>query len=128
MTRTVPQSGSAASGKEAKEEGVESEAVHDKSKYREQLGKIRRRRWLLWFVIAIYLPLMWGAEQVTHSFEGALPVFGAWVAALLVVTFVSALVRCPRCGNYFHVNGMILLYLRRCLHCQLHINAGKEKS
>ena len=31
--------------------------------------------------------------------------------------------RCPRCGNYFHVNGMMLLYLRRCLHCQLHINA-----
>jgi hypothetical protein len=33
--------------------------------------------------------------------------------------------KCPRCGNYFHLHGMTLLILRKCLHCQLHINADK---
>jgi hypothetical protein len=30
--------------------------------------------------------------------------------------------KCPRCGNYFHLHGMTLLVLRKCLHCQLHIS------
>ncbi len=90
------------------------------------LRRIRLRRWTLWAVLIVYLPTMWCAQQITRSFHGALPVFFAWVVVLVLATAWSATVRCPRCGNYYHVNGMMLLYLRRCLHCQLPLNADRE--
>ncbi|GFO66624.1 hypothetical protein GMLC_02030 [Geomonas limicola] len=92
------------------------------------LRRIRLRRWALWTVLIIYLPTMWSAQQITRSFQGALPVFFAWVLLLIVATAWSATVRCPRCGNYYHVNGLMLLYLRRCLHCQLPLAADHKKS
>lgn len=92
------------------------------------LRRIRLRRWFLWVVLIIYLPTMWLAQQVTGSFHGALPVFFAWVLLLIMATAWSATVRCPRCGNYYHVNGMMLLYLRRCLHCQLPLTADRENN
>lgn len=91
------------------------------------LVRIRRRRRFLWLVLIIYLPAMWTTQQITRSFQGSLPVFFGWFLLLLVAAAVSAAARCPRCGNYFHVNGMVLLYLRKCLHCQLHINADRKR-
>ena len=90
------------------------------------LAKVRRRRWYLWFVLIIYLPTMWTTQKITHSFNDSLPVFFIWFLVLLAVMGISASARCPRCRNYFHVNGMTLLYLRRCLHCQLHLTADKR--
>ncbi|HJV36219.1 MAG TPA: hypothetical protein VJ604_14170 [Geomonas sp.] len=90
------------------------------------LSKIRRRRWMVWAVIIVYLPTMCITQEITHSFNKTLPVFFGWFLVLLTVTAISAVARCPRCGNYFHVNGMTLLYLRRCLHCQLHLKADKR--
>ena len=92
------------------------------------LVKIRRRRWLLWFVLIAYLPTMWTTQRITHSFQGSLPVFFLWLVLLIVAVAVSALAKCPRCGHYYHVNGMALFYLRKCLHCQLHITADKTTS
>ena len=89
--------------------------------------KIRRRRWLLWFVLIAYLPTMWTTQQITHSFQRSLPVFFIWLVLLILAVAVSAVARCPGCGNYFHVNGMALFYLRKCLHCQLHVCADKKK-
>ena len=40
---------------------------------------------------------------------------------------LSADYKCPRCGNLFHVNGLIPMYFRRCLHCGLPLNADKKK-
>lgn len=54
-----------------------------------------------------------------------LTAFLTWLALLMVTALWAAVCRCPRCGNYFHVNGMTMLFLRRCLHCQLHINADR---
>jgi hypothetical protein len=71
---------------------------------------------------------MWTAQRIAGSFQGALPVFFGWFLLLLIAAGVSAAARCPRCGNYYHVNGLILLYLRRCLHCQLHITADRRKT
>ena len=99
--------------------------VEESSLFAPGLAKIRRRRWLLWGVIIIYLPTMWITQKVTGSFHDSLPAFFIWFLILLLVMAVSAVVKCPRCGNYFHVNGIVLLYLRRCLHCQLHITADK---
>jgi len=92
------------------------------------LVRIRRRRRFLWFVLIIYLPAMWTTQQITRSFQASLPVFFGWFLLLLFAAAVSAAARCPRCGNYFHVNGLVLLYLRKCLHCQLHINADKKRT
>lgn len=103
-----------------------SEAV-DPAALSQGLKRIRRRRWLLWTVLIVYLPTMSITQKITHSFQGSLPVFFLWFLVLLAAMGFSAVARCPRCKNYFHVNGMILLYLRNCLHCQLHLNADKEK-
>ena len=92
------------------------------------LAKVRRRRWLLWLVLIAYLPAMWTTQQITRSFQGSLPVFFVLLLLLIAVMVVSSMARCPRCGNYFHMNGMALLYLRKCLHCQLHITADKKRN
>ena len=89
----------------------------DPSLLRRGLARIRRRRLLLWFLLIVYLPTMWTTQQITHSFNKSLPVFFIWFLLLLFVMALSAIAKCLRCGNYFHVNGMTLLYLRNCLHC-----------
>ena len=90
------------------------------------LAAIRRRRWWLWSVLIIYLPTMWTTQKITHSFSGSMPVFFLWFVALLCVMAYSATACCPRCGNYYHMQGMVLLYLRKCLHCQLPLSADKS--
>ncbi len=96
-------------------------------KLRQALKTIRRRRWLVWLVILIYLPLMGAVLKATGSISGAVPAFGSWFAALLGFGLYAAYAPCPRCGNYFHVHGMTLMFLRRCLHCQLHLCTDKKQ-
>lgn len=90
------------------------------------LSRIRRRRWYLWAIILLYLPAMGITRQLTPSLAPAMWVFLLWFILLFFVALVAALARCPRCGNYFHMHGMTFLLLRRCLHCQLPINADKH--
>lgn len=90
------------------------------------LKRIRRRRWYLWSVILIYLPLMWTTLRLSSSFNSAATVFAGWFVLLLVTAMVAATARCPSCGNYFHVHGMTFLCLRQCLHCQLHVCHDKR--
>ena len=101
-------------------------AAEEKKDLGPGLAKVRRARWFLWLVLIAYLPSMWTAQRITRSFQGALPVFFCWVLLLVLAAAVSGMARCPRCGKHFHVNGMALLYLRKCLHCQLHIRADKK--
>ena len=82
---------------------------------------IRFRRRLFFCVVILYMPIMWGAHKISPTFNNMAITFSIWVAVLFTTALYSALARCPRCGNYFHMNGMSLLYLRRCLHCQHHI-------
>jgi hypothetical protein len=89
------------------------------------LSKVRRRRWFMWSAILAYMPIMVATLKISKSFNITAMVFAAWFAVLFVVTLLLAIVRCPRCGNYFHMHGMTLLFFRKCLHCQLHINADK---
>ena len=92
------------------------------------LQRIRRRRWYLWGVILVYLPLMWGALQIDTKINLMAIVFAGWFMLLLVVALLAAVARCPQCGNYFHVNGMTFLCLRKCLHCQLHLTADRSRN
>lgn len=103
--------------------GTETETEQD---FAPGLASVRRRRWLLWFVLIAYLPTMWTTQRITRSFQGSLPVFFCWIVLLILAAVISATARCPRCKNHFHVNGMVLMYLRKCLHCQLHISADKK--
>jgi hypothetical protein len=91
------------------------------------LRRVRKRRWLLWGEILGYLPLMLGVMKIWPTNTALAVAFLTWFALLWVVVGYSALARCPRCGNYFHMNGMTLLYLRKCLHCQLHLTADRKK-
>lgn len=97
----------------------------DPAAYSAVLKKCRRRRMLLFATVLIYIPALVVTYLITPTDRAMGTVFCIWVVFLLATTFLAALCRCPRCGNLFHVNGMALLFLRKCLHCQLHINADK---
>lgn len=98
----------------------------DPQMFRKALRLLRRRRKYLFGTIFIYIPALLVTHRISPTDRSMGIVFVVWVAMIFFFSLLSAVTRCPRCGNYFHVHGMMLLYLRRCLHCQLHINADKE--
>ncbi|MGE0155749.1 MAG: hypothetical protein AB7T17_01815 [Geobacter sp.] len=87
------------------------------------MAVIRWRRKLFFATIIAYMPLMWLSNRFFPSFRGMAITFSIWVVILFITALYSALARCPRCGNYFHMHGMSLMYLRRCLHCQLSVKS-----
>ena len=95
--------------------------------YGPALSLIRRRRKYFFGTIIVYMPAMWAVQKISPKYTSIAIAIGVWIAVLFVTTLMSAITRCPRCGNYFHVNGLTLLYLRKCLHCQLHITADRKK-
>ena len=105
---------------------MEEKHPPDSTNFGPALAKIRKRRLFLWGVILIYMPSMWTTLHLTQSFNATAIVFVLWLLLLCIVATVAALARCPGCGNYFHMHGMTLLYLRKCLHCGLHITADKK--
>lgn len=90
------------------------------------LALIRRRRWYLWGAILIYLPALKLTMLLSPSTKVALSVVGLWLLLSFALAFYAALARCPRCGNYFHMHGPTLLFLRKCLHCQLHLCTDRQ--
>ncbi len=98
---------------------------YDPPTYVTALKKARRRRMIFFATVLIYIPALIVTNLILPTDRAMGTVFCIWVVLLLATTFLAALCRCPRCGNLFHVNGMTLLFLRKCLHCQLHINADK---
>lgn len=96
----------------------------DMINYAKVLAQTRRRRKYFFSTVIVYLPALFITNRISPTDRAMGALFVAWVVILTVVTFLAALCRCPRCGNYFHLNGTTLLVLRKCLHCQLHINAA----
>ena len=92
------------------------------------LTVIRKRRMLLFLTVSLYIPLLFAVYAIWPSNKAMGIYFIIWLVFLIFFTFHSALLRCPGCGNYFHMHGMTLLYLRKCLHCQIHINSDKINS
>ena len=109
------------------EVGLEEKKSEDVSQYAAGLAKLRRRRWFFWGVILVYIPAIWLSLELTNSDRQTFKVFAVWFLFIIVSSMLAATGRCPRCGHYFHVNGFIPLYLRRCLHCGLHITADKKQ-
>ena len=98
----------------------------DSDKIGSGLRRIRRRRLYLWLVSLAYVPIMLLTRELTHSNRALAVVFCIWIVFLCKAVLPVAFVLCPRCGNCFHMKGFFPLYLRRCLHCGLHINADKK--
>lgn len=97
----------------------------ERARFESALATLKLRRRLFFAVVILYMPFMWLVNRVSPGFNSMAVAFGIWVLLLFVAALYSALVRCPKCGKTFHLNGMSLLYLRRCLHCQMHIS-GRE--
>lgn len=93
--------------------------------YTNIMRKTRSRRKYLFGTLLIYVPALFVTYKISPTNRAMGTVFGVWVVFLIIFTFLAALSKCPRCGNYFHMHGMTLLILRKCLHCQLHINTDK---
>lgn len=85
------------------------------------MKRLRHRRWFLWGIILIYVPVIWLSLKVTGSDRATAIVFAVWLLLVCVAVVRAAFALCPRCGNTFHMSGFVPLYLRRCVHCQLHI-------
>jgi hypothetical protein len=98
----------------------------DQSTYDAILKTTRRRRRYFFTTVLMYLPVLYITYRISPTNRAMGTVFGLWVALLIIFTSLVALSKCPRCGNYFHLHGMTLLVLRKCLHCQLHINPDKN--
>lgn len=98
----------------------------DNETLRPGLKIIRRRRWCLWIIILLYMPFMGMAMKLLPSYKAMSIAFLFWFIGMFAIALYTAVARCPRCGNFFHVHGMTLLYLRKCLHCQLHLSADKR--
>lgn len=105
---------------------VES-SVDEQARFVAVMAALRRRRKLFFAVVIGYMPFMWISNKFYPSFRGMAITFGIWFIVLFLTAFYSALARCPGCGQYFHMHGMSLLYMRRCLHCQLHISSKRKE-
>ncbi|MEI7816001.1 MAG: hypothetical protein WCI45_02305 [Desulfuromonadales bacterium] len=95
----------------------------DPVEYINVMKKTRRRRTFFFSTVLVYVPALWITYKISPTNRAMGTVFAIWVAILIVATFMAALSKCPRCGNYFHMHGITLLILRKCLHCQLHISS-----
>jgi len=92
------------------------------------LKRMRRRRKYLFATVLMYVPAVVITHQIAPANSVMGTLFGVWLVFLVLFTALVAVCRCPRCGNYFHVHGMTLLILRRCLHCQLHIGSDTKQT
>jgi hypothetical protein len=99
----------------------------DPVEYTSVLKKTRRNRKLFFGTVLIYIPALLITHRISPTNSAMGTLFGIWLVFLIITTVLVALCRCPRCGNYFHMHGITLLILRKCLHCQLHISTDNIK-
>ena len=98
------------------------ESPVDLVEYKNVMKITRRRRKYFFGTMLIYIPAILVTYKIMPTNRAMGAVFGVWLIMLIYFTFLVALSKCPRCGNYFHMHGLTLLILRKCLHCQLHIS------
>ena len=107
---------------------MEQETSDNPSTYGAMLAIIRRRRWYLWGLILAYMPVSVETLQLTQSYKVTGIVFLVWFVLLCIVVVLTAIAKCPRCGNNFHMRNSTLTYFRKCRHCGLHIRADKDSA
>lgn len=90
----------------------------------EGLSRLRRRRRWLWLALGTYFPAIFLALRVTGSDKATGITLLVWLVFVGVASGVAGLTRCPRCGDYFHMQGLMPVWVRKCLHCGLPLKAG----
>ncbi|MCM0080851.1 hypothetical protein L4X63_04525 [Geomonas sp. Red32] len=90
------------------------------------LAVIRRRRWYLWGLILLYLPVTMTILRLTESVKVTGAFFGIWVVLLCVAMALYACCKCPGCGKTFHMKNSTLSFSRKCRHCGLDISGGGD--
>lgn len=105
---------------------MEQESPENPSEYGPMLAVIRRRRWYLWGLIIIYMPIAVATLQFTQSIRTIGAAFGAWVILLCVAVALMAAALCPRCGKNFHMRHSTLGFSRKCRHCGLSLLADRN--
>ncbi|MCK5679988.1 hypothetical protein KAI46_04160, partial [bacterium] len=85
------------------------------SKFALGLSKLRQRRCFFWGVLLVYVPVIWLSLQLTNSDRQTAKVFAVWFLFLFISSILTTTGKCPRCRKFFHLNGFIPLFLRRCL-------------
>jgi hypothetical protein len=105
---------------------VEQENSNDPSAYALMLAIVRRRRWYLWGLILIYMPVSVMTLQLTQSYKATGLVILIWVILLCIAVTLIAIAKCPRCGNNFHMRNSSITFFRKCRHCGLHLCADKH--
>jgi hypothetical protein len=91
------------------------------------LRTIRRRRWYLWGLLLVYIPAIWISLEVTGSDRKTAYVFAVWFVLVFAAILAAAVVRCPRCGDPFHLSGVLPMFFRSCRHCGLDLRADRKK-
>ncbi len=99
----------------------------DPAGLRQGLAKVRKRRWILWATILIYMPGLIVALELKASSGTLGSLFAFWIVLLCIAVGLATVVKCPGCGNPYHTNGPTFLPVRRCVHCGLPLNADKKK-
>ncbi|MBN2643892.1 MAG: hypothetical protein JXR59_00275 [Desulfuromonadaceae bacterium] len=99
----------------------------NRAEFEAGLKKLQRRRLFLWVMIAIYLPMIWTVLEISQSDRTTGLFFAVWVVLVGIAANLTAFTRCPRCGEFFHMNGCIPLYFRHCLHCGMHASGDERR-
>ena len=102
--------------------------MNEKQKFAKQMQTLRRRRLFMGIMVAIYIPMIWTVLSISQSDKITGIFFAIWVAIVAVAANLTAFCRCPSCGNFFHMNGPIPMYLRHCLHCGMHISGDERRN
>lgn len=89
------------------------------------LVRLRRRRRWLWLALGTYFPAIFLTLRLTGSDKATGITLLAWLGFVGVASGVAGLTRCPRCANYFHMQGLMPVWVRRCLHCGLSLRADR---
>lgn len=105
---------------------MEQDTSENLSTYGPMLAVIRRRRWYLWGLILVYMPVSVKTLQLTQSYKATGILLLIWVTLLCVVVTLTAIAKCPRCGNNYHMRNSSLSYFRKCRHCGLHLCSDKH--
>lgn len=93
----------------------------EKADIKTGLSRIRRRRWYVWTTILVYFPSTWLTLEITRSYRSTGIVFGIWFVFLCITVTLYGVVRCPQCGNFFHMRNSTLSFARSCRHCGLRV-------
>jgi hypothetical protein len=98
----------------------------DKTKWEEQLRKIKKRRMVLWFIFFSFPIVTLIFAQVTGSEKYTTICAIVWGILFIYSGSAVHLSRCPKCGEQFHSKSKFLFgghnpFTKKCMNCGLEL-------